>query len=98
MIPFLLANAIAADAGLIQGLAIFGPAMGVSVLAAFIERPFVKRAGFGKSAIWFSLQAKLGEPSRRVRCDVDRDPSGNEFQQPDWTFLAIPSGRNLDRD
>ena len=61
MMPFLLANAIAADAGLIPGLAIFGPAMGlpVSVLAAFIERPFVKRAGFGKSAIWFSLQANL---------------------------------------
>jgi hypothetical protein len=57
----LLANSIAADAGLIPGLAIVGPAMGlpVSVLAAFIERPFVTRAGFGKSAIWFSLQANF---------------------------------------
>lgn len=61
MIPALFANSIAADAGLIPGLAIFGPAMGlpVSVLAAFIERPFVTRAGFGKSAIWFSLQANF---------------------------------------
>jgi|LakMenEpi03Aug12_release.lakeMendotaPanAssembly.Ray.scaffolds.fasta_scaffold845785_1 hypothetical protein len=61
MIPILLANAIAADAGLIPGLAIFGPAMGlpVSLLAAFIERPFVTRAGFGRSAMWFSLQANF---------------------------------------
>lgn len=61
MIPALLANAIAADAGLIPGLAIFGPAMGlpVSVLAAFVERPFVTRAGYKKSAIWFSLQANF---------------------------------------
>lgn len=61
MFPALFANSIAADAGLIPGLAIVGPAMGlpVSVLAAFIERPFVTRAGFGKSAIWFSLQANF---------------------------------------
>ena len=61
MIPILFANSIAADAGLIPGLAIFGPAMGLplSVLAAFVERPFVTRAGFGKNAIWFSLQANF---------------------------------------
>jgi hypothetical protein len=61
MTAVLLANAIAADAGLIPGLAIFGPALGLplSVLAAFIERPFVTRAGVGRNAIWFSLQANF---------------------------------------
>jgi hypothetical protein len=31
----------------------------LSVLAAFIERPFVTRAGFERNAIWFSLQANF---------------------------------------
>lgn len=61
MFPTLLANSIAADAGLIPGLAIFGPVMGLplSVLAAFIERPFFSRAGLPTKAIWYSLQANF---------------------------------------
>jgi hypothetical protein len=61
MLPVLLANSIAADAGLIPGFAIFGPALGLplSVFAAFLERPFVTRVGFQSSAIWFSLQANF---------------------------------------
>ena len=61
MFPTLFANSIAADAGLIPGLAIFGPALGLplSVLAAFIERPFFSRAGVSTRTIWYSLQANF---------------------------------------
>jgi hypothetical protein len=60
MIP-VLANVITADMGLIPGLAFVGPAMGLplSVLAAFIERPFYSRGGVPAHAIWYSLQANL---------------------------------------
>ena len=56
-----LANTITADMGLIPGLAFVGPAMGLplSVLAAFIERPFYSRGGVPAHAIWYSLQANL---------------------------------------
>lgn len=61
MLPIVFANAIAADLGLIPGLAIFGPALGLplSVLAAFIERPFFSRAGVTTNTIWYSLQANF---------------------------------------
>lgn len=61
MLPILFANSIAADAGLIPGLAIFGPALGLplSVLAAFLERPFFSRAGVTQHTIWYSLQANF---------------------------------------
>ncbi len=57
----LLANTITAEMGLIPGLAMLGPAMGLplSVLAAFIERPFYSLAGVTRQTIWYSLQANL---------------------------------------
>lgn len=57
----ILANTITADMGLIPGLAIAGPAMGLplSMLAGFLERPFVTRAGVGRHALCYSLQANL---------------------------------------
>jgi hypothetical protein len=59
----ILANTITADMGLIPGLAMVGPAMGLplSVLAAFLERPFVSLSGLRgrRDAIWFSLQANF---------------------------------------
>jgi hypothetical protein len=56
-----LANTITADMGLIPGLAFVGPALGLplSVLAAFVERPFYSLAGVGRHTIWYSLQANL---------------------------------------
>jgi hypothetical protein len=55
----ILANVITSDMGLIPGLAIAGPALGLplSVLASFLERPFVSLAGVRRHAIWYSLQA-----------------------------------------
>lgn len=57
----LLANAIGAEIGMMPGFAMMGPIMGlpVSVLAAFVERPLVQRAGVTKHALWFSLQANF---------------------------------------
>ena len=57
----ILADTITADMGFLPGLAMFGPAFGLplSVLAAVLERPFYTRAGIGKWAIWYSLQANL---------------------------------------
>ena len=57
----LFGNVIGAEVGMIPGFAFVGPLFGlpVSVLAAFIERPFVSRAGVGREAIWRSLQANL---------------------------------------
>lgn len=93
--PGLLANSIAADAGLIPGLAIFGPAMGLplSVLAAFIERPFVTRAGFGKNAIWFSLQANfvsllVGYLATMLVIPMVMSPGGGLVGLV-WPFLAV---------
>src|SRR5213082_938665 len=37
----------------------FGLALPASVLAAFLERPFVTRAGVREYALWYSLQANL---------------------------------------
>lgn len=56
-----LANTITADMGMIPGLAFVGPAMGLplSVLAAFVERPFYTLAGVKRHTIWYSLQANL---------------------------------------
>ena len=56
-----LANTITADMGMIPGMAFAGPAMGLplSVLAAFLERPFYSLAGVKRDAIWYSLQANL---------------------------------------
>jgi hypothetical protein len=58
---FTLANTITADMGLIPGMAFVSPAMGLplSVLAAFLERPFVSLAGVRRHAIWYSLQANV---------------------------------------
>lgn len=60
-IPTILANVITADMGMLPGLALVGPAFGLplSVLAAVLERPFYTRAGIGRWAIWYSLQANL---------------------------------------
>jgi hypothetical protein len=57
----ILANTITADMGMIPGMAFVGPAMGLplSVLAAFVERPFYSLAGVRRHAIWYSLQANL---------------------------------------
>lgn len=57
----MLANTITADMGLVPGCALIGPAMGLplSVLAAFLERPFYSAAGIKRGAIWYSLQANL---------------------------------------
>jgi hypothetical protein len=57
----ILADTITADMGFLPGLAIFGPVFGLplSVLAAVLERPFLTRAGVGRFAIWYSLQANL---------------------------------------
>lgn len=56
-----LANTITADMGLIPGLAFVGPAIGLplSVMAAFVERPFYTLAGLRDRTIWYSLQANL---------------------------------------
>ena len=93
--PVLLANSIAADAGLIPGLAIFGPAMGLplSVLAAFIERPFVTRAGFERNAIWFSLQANfvsllIGYVATMFVIPLVMRPGGGMVVLA-WPFLAV---------
>jgi hypothetical protein len=61
MLPLVFANSIAADMGLIPGLAVFGPALGLplSVLAAFLERPFFSLAGVRTNTIWYSLQANF---------------------------------------
>jgi hypothetical protein len=95
MLPVLLANSIAADAGLIPGLAIFGPAMGLplSVLAAFIERPFVTRSGFERNAIWFSLQANfvsllIGYIATMIVIPLVMSPSGGLIGLI-WPFLAV---------
>jgi len=57
----ILANTITADMGLIPGLALAGPALGLplSVFAAFLERPFISLAGVCSDAIWYSLQANF---------------------------------------
>jgi hypothetical protein len=57
----ILANTITADMGMIPGLAFVGPAMGLplSVLAAFVERPFYSLASVNRHTIWYSLQANL---------------------------------------
>jgi hypothetical protein len=57
----ILADTITADMGLIPGLAFIGPAMGLplSVLAAFLERPFYTLGGISRQTIWYSLQANL---------------------------------------
>lgn len=57
----ILANVLTADMGFLPGLAMIGPAFGLplSVLAAVLERPFYSRAGIGRWAIWYSLQANL---------------------------------------
>jgi len=57
----LLAHTITADMGMIPGLAFVGPAMGLplSVLAAFVERPFYSLARVKRHTIWYSLQANL---------------------------------------
>ena len=56
-----VANTITADMGLIPGLGFVGPGMGLplSVLAAFIERPFYTKGGVEPQALWYSLQANL---------------------------------------
>jgi hypothetical protein len=57
----ILADVLTADMGLIPGLAFAGPAMGLplSVLAAFVERPFYTLAGIEHKTIWYSLQANF---------------------------------------
>jgi hypothetical protein len=61
LFPRILADVITADLGFLPGLALFGPAFGLplSVLAAFLERPFYARAGIERWTILYSLQANL---------------------------------------
>jgi hypothetical protein len=60
MVP-ILANTITADMGMIPGCALISPALGLplSVLAAFLERPFYTLGGISRKTIWYSLQANL---------------------------------------
>ena len=95
MQAYLIANAIAADAGLIPGLAICGPAMGLplSVLAAFVERPFVTRCGFKRHAIWYSLRANfvsllVGYVATFFILPVIMSPNG-DIVMLIWPFLAV---------
>lgn len=55
------ANSIAPTAYFLPGLLplTFGLALPATVLAAFLERPFVNRAGVRQYALWVSLQANL---------------------------------------
>jgi hypothetical protein len=57
----ILADVLTADMGLVPGLAFAGPGMGLplSVLAAYVERPFYTLAGIEQKTIWYSLQANL---------------------------------------
>jgi len=61
MITGILADTITADMGLIPGLGIIGPLFGLplSVMAAFIERPFLTAAGLKRDTIWYSIQANF---------------------------------------
>ena len=56
-----LANVIAPSAGFMPGLLPLALwlALPASVLAAFLERGFVTRAGVRRDALWFALQANL---------------------------------------
>jgi len=74
----ILANTITADMGLIPGLAFVGPAMGLplSVLAAFIERPFYTRAGVERQMIWYSLQS-----TRETNCAFFEDIRGDREER-----------------
>jgi hypothetical protein len=60
MMP-ILANVITADMGLIPGLAIVSPLLGLplSVMAAVIERPLLSAAGLRRHAVWYSIQANV---------------------------------------
>jgi hypothetical protein len=96
MISPLFANVITADMGLIPGLAMFGPAMGLplSVLAAFLERPFVTRAGFERNALWFSLQANfvsllVGYVMTLGWIAIIIGPGGNDVLALLWPFCAV---------
>jgi hypothetical protein len=59
--PTVFANSIAPTAYFMPGVLpwMFGMAVPASVLAAFLERPFVKCAGVRENALWYSLQANL---------------------------------------
>jgi hypothetical protein len=56
-----LANSIAPSAFFLPGILpmTMGLALPASVLAAVLERPFVSRAGVGRYALWYSLQANF---------------------------------------
>jgi hypothetical protein len=55
------ANAIAPAAAFYPGFLPIEPlwALPATVLAAVLERPFVSKAGIGRCALWYSLQANL---------------------------------------
>lgn len=57
----IFANAITADMGMVPGFAPAGPGLGLplSVLAAFLERPFYSQAGVEHRALRYSLQANF---------------------------------------
>jgi hypothetical protein len=95
----ILANTITADMGLIPGLALAGPALGLplSVFAAFLERPFISLAGVRSDAIWYSLQANfvslligyVGLIAAAVIDDALRLWGPNDPVFTVWPFVAV---------
>jgi len=59
--PAVFANSIAPTAYFMPGVLpwMFGMAVPASVLAAFLERPFVNWAGVREHALWYSLQSNF---------------------------------------
>ncbi len=65
----------------------------LSVLAAFIERPFITRAGVERNAIWFSLQANfvsllVGYFATMIVIPIIMSPGGGIIGLT-WPFLAV---------
>lgn len=92
----ILANTLTAEMGLIPGLAMLGPAMGLplSVLAAFVERPFWTRAGVMQHTIWYSLQANLVSLVIGYGLMIAAAVIGDVLRDYDalfvvWPFLAV---------
>ena len=92
----ILANSLTADMGLIPGLAFVGPAMGLplSVLAAFVERPFYSLAGVRRPTIWYSLQANLvslgvGFVATMIQIIVTDAMKRYYALFEEWPFIAV---------
>jgi hypothetical protein len=93
--------------GLIPGIAIAGPAMGLplSVLAAFIERPFVTLSGVRPHALWYALQANLvsllvgyvGLFGAAVIVDASKLWGPNDALFMVWPFVAVALSAIVER-